>query len=196
MLLFALMGGLSSTAQALDGSDWTVTPTRDGVKITCHISGEGTLYGLLEIYRGVILPPLVSSVNIAPDHDSNSQPYRCVVFDRGATVGAPTTYLLLIRSRSDAPGRGRSARKTVTPIALSAPDRPTGFTATAGDGEVTLRWADPSDVSIQSYEYRQKAAGGNYPSNWTAIPNSDDTTTSYRVPNLSNGTAYTFRSGR
>ena len=34
------------------------------------------------------------------------------------------------------------------------PARPTGLTATGGDGSVTLSWDDPGDSSITGYEYR------------------------------------------
>ncbi|WP_419931727.1 fibronectin type III domain-containing protein [Candidatus Poriferisodalis sp.] len=49
-----------------------------------------------------------------------------------------------------------SAAATATPV-LPLPAQPTGLTATAGDGQVALSWADPADSSITGYEYELRA---------------------------------------
>ncbi len=164
-----------------------MTPTRGGVKITIHIRDEvgpileySILRGNSRISRGT---PGTSVV-------------RAVLFD--AVLAGSYVYKLDIYARPPGGGRQgkRHIRDNIRAIALSAPDQPMNFAAAAaGNGEVMLSWdaPDPSDLSIQKYEYRQKAAGGNYPLSWTAIPNSDHTTASYTVPNLTNGTAYTFQ---
>ena len=78
----------------------------------------------------------------------------------------------------------------------SVPAAPTGLTATAGEdggGAVTLSWTAPTGGgAVSRYEYRQKAGTGAYGA-WTRIPNSGASTTSYTVPGLTDGTAYTFR---
>ena len=78
----------------------------------------------------------------------------------------------------------------------SVPAAPTGLTATAGEdggGAVTLSWTAPTGGgAVSRYEYQQKAGTGAYGA-WTRIPNSGASTTSYTVPGLTNGTAYTFR---
>ena len=80
--------------------------------------------------------------------------------------------------------------------AVSVPAAPTGLTATAGedgDGAVTLSWTAPTGGgAVSRYEYQQKAGTGAYGA-WTPIPNSGASTTSYTVPSLTDGTAYTFR---
>ena len=80
--------------------------------------------------------------------------------------------------------------------AASVPAAPTGLTATAdedGGGAVTLSWTAPTrGGAVSRYEYRQKAGTGAYGA-WTRIPNSGASTTSYTVPGLTDGTAYTFR---
>ena len=73
-----------------------------------------------------------------------------------------------------------------------APEKLTGFGATAGAGAVTLAWTDPSDTSISKYQYQQKEGTGSF-SSWMNIPGSGAGTTSYTVPNLTPGTAYTFK---
>ena len=74
------------------------------------------------------------------------------------------------------------------------PAAPTGLTATAGDGSVTLTWNNPSDASLTGYELRSRVAppapgwGA-----WTAIANSDADTTSHTVTGLENGNEYRFK---
>ena len=78
----------------------------------------------------------------------------------------------------------------------SVPAAPTGLTATAGEdggGAVTLSWTAPTGGgAVSRYEYQQRAGTGAYGA-WTRIPNSGASTTSYTVPGLTDGTAYTFR---
>ena len=70
--------------------------------------------------------------------------------------------------------------------------RPTGLTASAGHNEVTLTWTDPGDATITFYDYQQKAGSAAF-GDWTVIPGSSATTTSYRLTGLKNGTAYVYR---
>ena len=80
--------------------------------------------------------------------------------------------------------------------AVSVPAAPTGLTATVGEdggGAVTLSWTAPTGGgAVSRYEYQQRAGTGAYGA-WTPIPNSGASTTSYTVPGLTDGTAYTFR---
>lgn len=75
---------------------------------------------------------------------------------------------------------------------LPAPAKPTGARATGGNANVMLAWADPSDATIAKWQYRQKAGTGAY-GDWTDLPGSGASTTSYTVTGLTNGTAYTFQ---
>ena len=83
---------------------------------------------------------------------------------------------------------------TPTPAPTTPPARPSGLTATGGDGSVTLAWNNPSDASITGYEYRTRAAppapgwGA-----WTAVAGSGPTTASFTVEGLTNGTEYRFK---
>ncbi len=69
--------------------------------------------------------------------------------------------------------------------------KPTGLTATPGDGQITLDWTNPINSSISKYQYQLKAGSGEY-GNWEDI-DSDAFTTSFTVEGLTNGTAYTFK---
>ncbi len=74
---------------------------------------------------------------------------------------------------------------------IRAPAAPMNLSATPDDGQVTLSWTNPANNTITKYQYRRKTDTGTYGS-WTDIPNSGDTTTSYTVTGLTNGTEYTF----
>ena len=74
----------------------------------------------------------------------------------------------------------------------NTPEKPMNFTATAGDGQVTLNWTDPGNGAITGWQYQQKAGTGDYGS-WTTIPGGTASTVSHTVTGLTNGTVYTFR---
>ncbi len=75
-----------------------------------------------------------------------------------------------------------------------APAAPTNLSASAGDTEVTLNWANPNDSSITKYQFRQ-AQGATVPDStaWTDITGSGATTTSHKVTGLTNTTQYAFQ---
>ena len=79
--------------------------------------------------------------------------------------------------------------KVETPPAPPVPPKPTGFTATAGDGQVTLSWNNANLSSITSWQYRQKSGSGSY-GNFSTISAS---TTSHTVTGLTNGVTYIFQ---
>ncbi len=89
---------------------------------------------------------------------------------------------------------GTPARATVT--LRDVPPTPV-LRATAGNEQVLLEWDDPEDDSVTEWQYRgdryHPAKGvwvGFRP--WTTIPGSTAETTSYTVPNLTNGVRYRF----
>ena len=68
------------------------------------------------------------------------------------------------------------------------------FRADAGNAQVTLRWDNPGDSSITRYQYRQRFTSESaWDPDWTDIPSSGASTTSYTVGNLANWTPYTFQ---
>ena len=78
--------------------------------------------------------------------------------------------------------------------ARTGPAAPAGLSAQAGNRQVTLSWTNPNNAEISGYQYRQSTDGGtNWSPDWTNIPGSDASTTSYTVGSLSNGQAYTFQ---
>ena len=74
------------------------------------------------------------------------------------------------------------------------PARPTGLSATAGDGSVTLDWDDPSNSTVTGYEYAVRAAPPSPGwSPWTPIENSGASTTTHTLDRLANGIEYRFK---
>ena len=66
------------------------------------------------------------------------------------------------------------------------PAQPTDVQAVPGDGQVTLRWTDPSDSTISRYQLQQDGAA------WADVPGSGATTTSHTVTGLTNDVEHTF----
>ena len=72
------------------------------------------------------------------------------------------------------------------------PAKPTGFTITPGNGQVTLSWADPSDATISKWQVQCKRADGSYGS-WMDIPAASASTRGYTISGLTNGVSYECR---
>ncbi len=88
---------------------------------------------------------------------------------------------------------GFTLSSATTTVTITDNDTPEGtMSVTAGAGQVTLTWEDPSESRIAKWQYQQKAAGGSYGS-WIDIPNSGSTTTSHTVTGLTNDTEYSFK---
>ena len=72
----------------------------------------------------------------------------------------------------------------VIPAPLAAPEN---LTATPGDGQVTVTWDDPDNITIRKYQYSTN--GG---ANFNHMNGSGRNTTSFTFSNLTNGTEYTL----
>ena len=100
---------------------------------------------------------------------------------------------------TDANGDTAELTFTIEVVVPPQPNKPTGLTATAGDAEVTLAWADPGNASITKYQLRYGTHwSGSVPPNatWVDIPNSADgeeNALGYTVTGLTNGVLYAFQ---
>ncbi len=100
-----------------------------------------------------------------------------------------TDYEFRMRFQRGSTARGLwSNTVTATPLAAGAAAAPTGFTATAGSGQVDLAWTAPSGT-ITKYQVRQ---GTGDPVVWGAWADITGTT-SHTVTGLTGGTAYSFQ---
>jgi hypothetical protein len=100
----------------------------------------------------------------------------------GLTNG--TSYAFVVTAVNASAGAGSPASASASPIAYTAPDAPTGVTATRGDGQVVLSWTAPSNnggTSITGYAITY--SGGTITTG----------NTTYTVTGLTNGTAYNFQ---
>jgi hypothetical protein len=78
--------------------------------------------------------------------------------------GSPLVALTVTDSSTPAKTATSSVTVTASPVAGTPPGAPTGLTATAGNGQVSLRWTAPASnggVNITSYRvYRGTSSGG------------------------------------
>ena len=114
----------------------------------------------------------------------------------GPGTGAPNAAPWFVSASPSAP----KPKPTPTPTPAPKPNppaAPTGLTATAGNGSVTLSWNDPSDSSITRYEYNlnhNDTSTGNLSGwgPWTVIPGAGASTTSHTFTGLTNGKEYRY----
>ena len=102
-----------------------------------------------------------------------------------------TQYSFQIRAVVGTTNGTESATVTATPAA--APAAPTGLTATAGDAQIALSWANPGNSDIDKYQYRQGTGSPVVWGSWTDIGSSGAATTAHTVASLTNGTEYSFQ---
>ena len=114
---------------------------------------------------------------------------KTTVTDTGLTNGAEYTFTVRAALGTDpanATFTGVASTATATPE-LALPAAPTGLTPTAGDGQVTLSWDDPNDLTLTGYDY--STDGG---TTSTSITGLTEAPTSYTITGLINGTEYPF----
>lgn len=73
--------------------------------------------------------------------------------------------------------------------AHAVPLTPSGLTATAGDGAVTLRWNQSGNPAITAWEYRYRRDPGAF-TEWARVPGATFRTYTYTVSGLANGFTY------
>ena len=115
--------------------------------------------------------------------------------------GTEVTINVPVNTAEDEAGNGSTAATARANyiVRLSAP---VGFTASPGDGQVSLSWAAPADsnsvAAVQKYQYRYQAESSSTPSAWKDVEDGADAgsdlsdETALTVTGLTNGTRYTF----
>ena len=140
--------------------------------------------------------PPIENYNIRYRAGSSGEfsPVRFSGVGLGATIkelSPSTMYEVQVKAVNDEGASPWSASGQGTTAIPGAPARPTGLTATAGDREVTLSWNDPMDAAITKWQYSIRGDNGRY-DEWSDVPNSNTSTTSYRVTGLDNRKGYAF----
>lgn len=79
---------------------------------------------------------------------------------------------------------------TELPQPSMPPAAPAGLMALPGDRSINLRWDDPRDADIASYEVRLRAPGDAEWRPWRPLADSSHGTTSHTLPNLTAGVLY------
>ena len=79
-----------------------------------------------------------------------------------------------------------------TPTPTPRPAKPTGFTATAGNAQVTLSWTNPNDATITGWKYQRKVDNLAW-SAWLPIEGATGSTTTHTFRNLDNGKRYRYK---
>ncbi len=89
------------------------------------------------------------------------------------------------------PNEAAALEVRIAPPGVTVPISTIGLRATAGNGQVTLRWNTPANTggaAIVRYEYRWAESGGDF-GDWMSVGSGARSAT---VPNLTNGAEYTF----
>ena len=107
---------------------------------------------------------------------------------RSYTITGLTNYRLYgfrVRAVNES-GAGRLSI-SASAVPATAPAKPVGLSAVAGDREVTLSWDDPDDVSINKYQYSTDGGTG-----FNDMTNSAAATTVFTVGGLDSSAQYTL----
>ena len=100
------------------------------------------------------------------------------------------TYRIQLRAVNEAGESAASEASVTLPASSSSvPAAPSGLTAEGGDQSIALSWNDPGDDSITGYQFRERFSEEFGWHCWRHIE-SDASTTSHTMPDLTNGTRY------
>ena len=110
------------------------------------------------------------------------------------TVAASTTYTYRIKAINEHGVSERSRWVHIDTPAPPVPDKPTGLSATASNGQVVLTWDDPDDDSITGYVILRRLRYDD-PSGYFEELTADTGTaaTTYTDDEVAAGTTYTYR---
>ena len=118
---------------------------------------------------------------------ATAETYTLVSADAGRTITATET------AATSAGSRSATSAGLAVASSIAAPGQPTGLTATAGAGQVSLSWTAPASnggAAITDYVVELSSNGG---ASWSTFSDGVSTATSAIVTGVAAGTAYQFR---
>jgi len=120
---------------------------------------------------------------------ATAKTYTLAAADAGGTLRVAVTATNAAGS-STASSQPTATVAAAPPVAdTTSPAAPSGLTATAGDGSVSLDWANNAEPDLAGYRvYRRNADGS-----WPTSPLTTTTVSNYTNSGLTNGTSYTYR---
>ncbi len=157
----------------------TATAGDKQISLDWNDNGEGDIDGY-NVYRSLTSGSGYSKINVSLVETSE---YVDTGLPGGVTYYYVVTAVDLIENES-----GYSAEDSATPTD-PPPAAPTGLTATAGDRQVSLDWADNSESDLDGYNvYRSTTSGSGY----TKINGSLLEASDYTDTGLTGGTTYYY----
>ena len=154
---------------SLSGSPAGVTLSGGTVTFTGSASGSAT----------------VATVLLSASQDADITDETVTVSIPSSSTGSGT---ILTTKGLDGGATGSRTGNREIILDDTAPSKPTGFSAMAGNAEVILAWTDPNDNTITGWQDQETPYH-----TWKPIDGSTPSTTGHTVTGLANGTLYSFR---
>ena len=113
---------------------------------------------------------------------------RTITAVTSLTNGTEYTFSVMAAevSGTETVATGMAGSVTETP-GVAVPAAPTGLTATPGDGQVSVTWDNPGNITIRKYQYSTDGGAA-----FNHMNGSNRNTTSHTITGLTNGTEYTL----
>ena len=194
----------TGTIDAASDHDWYELEAKAGKTYQIELQGAPSNNGTLRDPQITSLYTVALGYGGGPIPDTHNDNISPANKDARVIWTAPRAMTVFIGAgSSDRVGTGVYGTGTYTltvtessgPAPPQAPGMVTDLRASGLDKRVSLLWRPPYNGGspITKFQYRQSIDGGtNWAPDWTDVPNSGASTSTYAVTGLNNGTPYTF----
>ncbi|GEM_PF-3279453 len=159
----------------------TATPGDAQITLAWTLNTEPDMQGY-NIYRATVSGGPYTKVNA-------NNPVSGPTFVNSNRTNGVTYYYVITAVDTANNESGSSAEVSATPVDSTPPAIPTGLTATRGDTQVSLDWADNTEPDLAAYEVWRSTVSG---SGYTCIKHGQ-TTSNYLDTGLVNGVTYYYK---